>query len=50
MNGNFARPKASDFVLIDINAEDMIAGISNARACDQTNVASSVDCEFHRLT
>jgi hypothetical protein len=47
VDGNFAALEAFDFAGVDIDAQDVIAGIGEASACDQTYVTGSKDGDSH---
>ena len=47
MDGHFAAVEALDLAGVDIDAKDMVAGVSQAGARDETDVARTEYCNFH---
>jgi hypothetical protein len=39
--------QAGDLARVDVNAEDVVAGLGEAGARDEAHIAGSEDCNFH---
>ena len=47
VNGNDAITKSVDFVLVNVNATDLVPALRKASACYKSHIAGANNCDFH---
>ena len=47
VDGGFARLHEFDFFFVDVDADDVVAGVGEANAGDEADVAGADDADFH---